>query len=189
MPSMEMLTVNEASKSIENILEIIWRALEYFPKGVWDEVRYLGNANIKHDVKIGIKGIFYKAFLFNNLIGKIRKIRGAMEIRDLLLAVTVDPVIAVYPQLEPKGISHMASLVRDYASYDVGIVSLFTLENDTAVMVTAHGLGHSRGLRHHSEPIDLMYEGLLGSRILNRKGFCRDCLRRVTGTKRDSIRG
>lgn len=185
MPSMEMLTVNEANKSIENILEIIWRALEYFPKGVWDEVRYLGNAYIKHDVKVEIKGIFYKAFIFNNLLSKVRRIRGAMGIKDLLLAVTVDPVIAVYPQLESKGISHMVSLVRDYASNDVGIVSLFSLEDDTAVMVTAHGLGHSRGLRHHSEPIDLMYEGLLRSKILNREGFCGDCLRRITETKKD----
>lgn len=183
MPSMKMLTVNEAGKSIENIIEIIWRALEYFPKGMWDEVRYLGNANIKYDVKIEIKGMLYKAFLFNNLLGKIKKIRGAMGIRDLLLAITVDPVVAVYPKIGSAGISHIVNLVRDYASSDVGIVSLFAMEDDTAIMVTAHGLGHSRGLRHHSEPIDLMYEGLLRNKTLSKEGFCEDCLKRMIGAE------
>lgn len=179
MSSMEMLTINEASKSIKSILEIVWRALEYFPKGMWDEVKYLGNVNISYDVKIKIRGMPHKAFIFDNLLTKIKSIRRAIGIRGFLLAVTVDPIVAVYPRIESRGISHMISLVRDYASSDVGMVSLFAMEDETAIMVTAHGLGHSRGLRHHSEPIDLMYEGLLRSKTLGREGFCGDCLKRM----------
>lgn len=178
---MEMLTINEAGKSIEDILEIIWRALEYFPKGVWDEVRYLGNADMRHDVRVEIKGSLYKAFILNSLLNKIRRIREAMKIKDLLLAVTLDPIIAVYPKLELKRISHIVSLVQDYVSNDIGVISLFNIEDNIAPKVTAHGLGHSKGLRHHSEPIDLMYEGLLKSRNLDKDGFCDNCLRRIIG--------
>ncbi|MEM1674895.1 MAG: hypothetical protein QXN24_03920 [Candidatus Bathyarchaeia archaeon] len=181
MPSLEVLTVNEASRSIEEILEIIWRALEYFPRGLWDEVMYIGNADIKYDIKVEIKGESYRAFIFNNLLGKIKRIREAMKIKDLLLAVTANPVIAIYSKLGSKGISRVASLVHDYLSSDIGIVSLFAMKDDATTMVTAHGLGHSRGLRHHAEPIDLMYEGLLKSKSLSRDGFCESCLRRIIG--------
>lgn len=179
MPSMEMLTINEAGKDIEGILEIIWRALEYFPRNVWNEVKYIGNADIRYDVKVEIRGLLYRAFLLNNLLSKIRMIRGAMDIKDLLLAVTVDPVIAIYSRLEHGGISRTVNLVHDYVSSDIGIISLFAVKNDAAVMVTAHGLGHNRGLRHHNKPIDLMYEGLLESKSLDKDGFCGDCLRRI----------
>ncbi|MEM1515821.1 MAG: hypothetical protein QXH24_07260 [Candidatus Bathyarchaeia archaeon] len=179
MPSIEMLTINEADKDVTEILEIIWRALKYFPKNVWDEVKYIGNANMKYDVKVKIKGLLYEAFLFNSLLSKIRMIRWTMDIKDLLLAVTVDPVIAIYSRIGYRGINRTTSLVHDYVSSDIGMISLFAVKNDVAVMITAHGLGHNRGLRHHNKPIDLMYEGLLEGKSLNKDGFCEACLKRI----------
>jgi len=177
LPSIGMLAINKVSK--EDLLEIVWRALEYFPEGVWDEVKYLGNAIIRHDMKVKIKGASYEAFIFNNLLDKIKRFRMAIKIKDLLLAVTVDPVIAICSRLGSRGIRYIANLVHDYVSTDVGIVSLFAIEGESAIMVTAHGLGHSRGLRHHGKPIDLMYEGLLENKTLDKDGFCEDCLRRI----------
>lgn len=179
MPSIEMLTINETHEDVEEIINIIWRAIEYFPNGLWNEINYLGNANIRYDVKVKFKETMYSAFIFDRLIEKIRRIKRTLQIRDLLLAVTRDPVIAVYHRLEAKKIRRAANIVYDYMSTDVGIVSLFNIEEKAATKVTAHGLGHSRGLRHHTKPIDIMYERLLGEEMLMRDGFCNDCLRRI----------
>ncbi|MEM1586623.1 MAG: hypothetical protein QXX99_04640 [Candidatus Bathyarchaeia archaeon] len=179
MPSIKMLTINNSDKSIEEFLEIIWRALEYFPKGLWDEVKYLGDAAVRHDVKVEIKGISYGTFILDNLLDKVKRFRRTMKIKDLLLAVTMDPVIIMFSRLESEGIKHIVGLVHDYVSTDVGIISFFTVRDKNAVMVTAHGLGHNRGLRHHGKPIDLMYEGLLKNKALDKNGFCEDCLRKI----------
>ncbi|MEM0049147.1 MAG: hypothetical protein QXW39_01240 [Candidatus Bathyarchaeia archaeon] len=183
MPSIEMLTINDTCKNFEDFLEIVWRAIEYFPKGVWDEIKYLGNIIIKHDIKIEINGEPYEAFIFNNLLDKIKRIRMAIKTKDLLLAITVDPVVAIYSRLGSKGVRRMASLVHDYVSTDIGIISLFAIEGESAAMVAAHGLGHSRGLRHHGKPIDLMYEGLLENKTLDKEGFCESCLRKIVINK------
>lgn len=183
MLSIEMLSINDACKNLEDFLEIVWRAVEYFPKGVWDEVKYLGNIVIKHDIKIEINGAFYEAFIFNNLLDKVKRVRMAIKAKDLLLAVTGDPVVAIYSRLGSRGVRRMATLVHDYVSTDIGIISLFAIKGESASMVAAHGLGHSRGLRHHSKPIDLMYEGLLENKTLDKEGFCESCLRKLVINK------
>lgn len=174
-----MLTINMGFKD-DDLLEIMWRALNYFPRGLWDKVNYLGDINMKYDVKVRSKKNIYNAFIFNNLIEKIRKIRKMLQMKDLLLAVTCDPVIAIYHRFrfEVEGISQIASLIHDYVSSDVGIVSLFRVNEETASKIVAHGLGHNQGLRHHMEPIDIMYEGLLKHNVLN-EGFCNDCIRKM----------
>lgn len=179
MTSIEMLTINGAGRSIEDFLEIVWKAIEYFPKGVWSEVKYLGNATVRYDVKVGIRGVFYEAFIFDNLLEKVKIFRRAMRVKDLLLAITVDPVVTMYSRLEFERIRRIVSLVHDYVSTDVGIISFFAVRDGATVMVTAHGLGHNRGLRHHGKPIDLMYEGLLENETLNKDGFCEACLKRI----------
>lgn len=186
MPSIEMLTVNEAYRSVEDILEILSRALEYFPKGLWDGIDYLGNINMKYDVKVRFKEATYGAFILSNFIEKIRKIRRILQIKDLLLAVTQDPVIDVYPMLDYEKIRRVARLIHDFVSTDIGVVSLFNIEGEGAIKVTAHGLGHNRGLRHHNEPIDLMYEGLLRQRTISNEGFCSDCLKKILAKKEES---
>ncbi|MEM3816105.1 MAG: hypothetical protein QW341_04590 [Candidatus Bathyarchaeia archaeon] len=179
MPSIEALTVNEKEENIEEILEVIWRAVEYFPRGLWEEVNYIGNINVKHDLKVKIKEEMYNAFIFNNLIEKVRGIRKLLQVKNLLLAVTREPVIAIYHRFEDKRLSRFASIVHDYVSSDVGLVSLFRVGEDVGTKIIAHGLGHSRGLKHHTKPIDMMYEGLLMSRTLENEGFCNDCIKRM----------
>lgn len=185
MPSIDAFTINEAQKNVEEVLEIIWRAIEYFPKGLWKEVKYIGNIDIKYDLKVKIKEKVYNAFIFNSLLERIRKIRRIMEIDYLLLAITRDPIVAVYHRFEAKSLSRVISIVHDYVSCDIGIVSLFNVDEDMSVKITAHGLGHNRGLRHHCRPIDMMYEGLLKSRELGREGFCDDCVNKMLGVKSD----
>lgn len=181
MPSLEVLTINESEKhsSGEDLLEIMWRALEYFPRGIWESINYLGDARMKYDVKIRSMGNIYNAFLFSNLIDKIRKIKRTLQIKDLLLAVTRDPVITLYHRFEDERIRQIANLVYDYVSSDVGILSFFRVTEEKAPKIIAHGLGHNRGLRHHVEPIDVMYEGLIEHNNLRNNGFCDSCIRRM----------
>lgn len=183
MPIINTLTINEEHKKNEEILEIIWSALKYFPKGLWKEVNYLGNINVMYDVKIRVESenATYKAFIFNRLVNKINRIRELLQIKDLLLAITCDPVIALYYVLNFEKITQIANLVHDYFSRDIGIVSLFRIGSDeNASKVVAHGLGHNRGLRHHIKPIDLMYEGLLEhNNVVENDGFCHECLKRM----------
>lgn len=181
MPLLKMLTINGEDIDSEKVLEIIWRALEYFPRGLWDGADYLGNLNIRHDVKIRFKEAVYGAFVFNNLMEKIRRVRKMLGIDDLLLAITYDPVIAVYHRFEAKKINYFASLIYDYVSRDSGLISFFRVgEGEIASKIVAHGLGHSRGLRHHFKPIDIMYEGLLENGTLRNDGFCGDCIRKMS---------
>jgi len=185
LPFIDTLTINEEHKSNEEILEIIWRALEYFPRGLWEGINYLGNINMTYDIKIRVERnkAIHGAFIFNRLVNKIKRIRELLQIRELLLAVTCDPIIALYHTFNFEKLSRMANLVHDYFSKDIGVVSLFRIEGDRkASKVVAHGLGHSQGLRHHIKPIDLMYEGLLECDNLTNNGFCHECLKRM---KRD----
>ena len=178
-----MLTINEDDKSSVEISEIIWRALEYFPRDLWIGVNYLGNMNMEHDVKLRSKETVYRAFIFHNLIEKIRRIRKLLKIKEVLLAVTCDPIIAIYHRFEVEKLSCFANLIHDYVSGDVGVVSLFQIEEEKASKVVAHGLGHNRGLRHHVEPVDIMYEGLLKHTALRKNGFCNECLKRMIREK------
>jgi predicted Zn-dependent protease len=179
LPSLEVLTINRGLEG-DDLLEIMCRALNYFPKGLWDRVNYLGDVSMKYDVKVRSRENVYNAFIFNNLIEKIKRIRKMLQMKNLLLAVTRDPVIAIYHRFkfEVEGISQVASLIHDYVSSDVGVVSLFRVDEEAASKIVAHGLGHNQGLRHHVEPIDIMYEGLLKHDVLN-EGFCDDCIKRM----------
>jgi predicted Zn-dependent protease len=58
--------------------------------------------------------------------------------------------------------------------------SLFQVDAQQSSRVVVHGLGHNRGLRHHVEPIDVMYPHLLKSPVLEVEGFCMGCLRKLT---------
>jgi hypothetical protein len=178
MQSLEMLTINEEPKGKEDLMELLWEAIEYFPEGIWGDIRYLGNIDLGHDVMIKLKTKFYKAFVFESIMRRIAGMKKLLKSEALLLALMRDPVIAIYPKFERGKFRRVVSLVHDYVSKDVGIVSLFKLEEETAVKVAAHGLGHSQGLRHHQEPIDLMYARLLNGNLM-RDGFCDGCQREL----------
>jgi hypothetical protein len=77
-------------------------------------------------------------------------------------------------------------LVHDYVDERIGVVSLFRINKGSSSKVVAHGLGHNRGLRHHQEPIDLMYSGLLRTPTLRVEGFCKVCLRKLTDNQADT---
>ena len=179
MQLLDLLTINEELKNKEDLIEIVWTALDYFPQGTWEGINYLGNMNIRCDLKIKSKGEVYKAFIFNDLIAQIRKIKKTLKIADLLLALTHDPVITVCHRLELERFKRTINVINDFVSRDVGIVSLYKMDEEVSIKVAAHGLGHNQGLEHHAEPVDLMYAALLDGYPIRREGFCNDCQRKL----------
>jgi hypothetical protein len=176
---LDTLTINEEGRNSEYLMEMIWKALEYFPEGIWDGIKFLGNINLEYNLEISHKEDVYGAFVFDILLGKIRAMRKMLKTDDLLLALTFDPVIITYHRLGSNGFRRMVNLVRDYVSKDAGVISLFEIDDEAGVRIAAHGLGHNQGLRHHEEPIDLMYVGLLDGSRINKNGFCDECQRKL----------
>jgi hypothetical protein len=177
--SLDMLTINEELENEGDIVEIIWKALTYFPEGIWKGVNYVGNVNVKSDLKIKTEEENCGGFIFPRLIRKIRKMRSMFRIDDLLLGVTHNPVIFIYYQFEVDRFRRSVNLVHDYVSNDVGVISLFDTDKDAPAKVTAHGLGHSQGLEHHADPVDLMYVELLHGKPIEIDGFCDECKRKL----------
>jgi hypothetical protein len=172
----DVLTINEDSKNAEELIEIVWRACEYFPRGTWESIKYRGNFNMEHDIKIASNKRIYGAFIFEKLVSKIRKLRNMLRIFEPLLGITSDPVVSVYYKFEDGAYNKTVNLIHDYVSEDVGVVSLFRVTGESASRLIAHGLGHNKGLRHHIDPVDFMYIGLLNYPMFNKEAFCRECI-------------
>lgn len=67
---LDVLTVNDKCESREDLLEIVYRALENFPRGLWKGIDHLGDINVEYDVKIRSKHNVYGAFILENLLEK-----------------------------------------------------------------------------------------------------------------------
>jgi len=179
MQSLDMLTINEELKNSEDLAEIMWKAFSYFPRGIWEGVNYVGNINVKCHLKIRSKQEVYGAFIFSQLLRKIKEVKSTLKTEDLLLAVTHDPVIVTYHRFEVDRFKRTINIVHDYVSSEVGMISLYETDEDATAKIAAHGLGHNQGLTHHTEPIDLMYGGLLHGRSIKIDGFCNQCQRKL----------
>ena len=185
MLSINVLTINEEPENERDLVKIVESAKRYFPTETWDDVLYLGRLSLEHDVKIATSGKSFGALLFEKLIKKIERIKNSDNRVHLLLGITPDPVVALYHFFDGKEFKRALYLVHDYVAEKVGIVSFFQLSDENSNKVTAHGLGHNRGLRHHIEPIDLMYSELLRSPALRVEGFCKVCLRTLAKVQMD----
>jgi predicted Zn-dependent protease len=183
MKSISVLTINREPENERDLVKIAEDARRYFPSKTWDDVRYLGKLSLKYDVKIASDGELMGAFLFERLTKTIKRIRAFHRLMDLLLAITSEPVVALYYFFNGKGFKRTLYFVHDYVDETVGIVSLYQVNEKSASKVVAHGLGHSRGLRHHLEPVDLMHPELLRTPALDVEGFCKVCLRKLTATR------
>jgi len=180
MQSIDVLTINEEPRNKQDLVKIAEDAVRYFPTGSWDNVRYLGKLSLDHDVKVATNEECLEAFLYEKLIQRIRKIGSSYRETNFLLGITSDPVVAMYRFLEGNNLKRTAYLVHDYMIETTGVVSFFRVKEDSASKVVAHGLGHSKGLLHHAEPIDLMYSELLEASKLKVEGFCKPCFSKLT---------
>ena len=186
MCSINVLTINGEPENERDLIKIVENARIYFPKETWDDILYMGNISLEHDVKIATSGESLGALLFEKLIKRIERMKDSDRLVNLLLGITPDPVIAMYHFFDGKNFKRTLYLVHDYVAAKVGVVSFFRLNEETSSKVVAHGLGHNRGLRHHIEPIDLMYSELLKFPILQVEGFCKVCLRILTKDQTDT---
>jgi predicted Zn-dependent protease len=183
MGSIAVLTISGKTEDKEDMVEIVEDASSYFPTDTWDDIRYIGKLSLEHDFKIATNSQSYGVFLFQKLIERIRKVRESNRLVSLLLGITSDPIVALHYFFDKTNFKRWLYLVHDYVDEKAGVVSLFQVEEETSSKLVAHGLGHNRGLRHHVEPIDLMYSELLKSPILQVDGFCEVCLRKLAKDK------
>ena len=181
--SLDVLTINEGFRSEGDLVEIVWRAFDYFPRGIWEGVNFVGNVSVGCDLEIKSGEGVYGAFVFSRLIGRIREMRRMFRVEDLLLAVTHDPVVVTFHRFDVDRFKRIVNVVHDYVSDDVGVISLFKTEEDAATKIAAHGLGHNRGLTHHGEPVDLMYARLLNGNPIRIDGFCKECKEKLRRRK------
>jgi len=49
------------------------------------------------DLEISVREEVYSAFIFNSLMVKVRELKKMLRVGELLLALTNDPVIFIYP--------------------------------------------------------------------------------------------
>jgi len=185
MRSINVLTINGKPENGRDLVKITEDARSYFPTETWDDIRFLGKLSLEHDVKIVTNGESLGAFLFEKLTKRIGRIRDSHRLMNILLGITPDPIVAMYYFFDGKHFKRALYLVYDYVAETVGVVSLFRLNDGSSSKVVAHGLGHSRGLRHHLEPIDLMYTELLRTPTLQVEGFCKVCLHKLTKNQTD----
>jgi predicted Zn-dependent protease len=185
--SISVLTINEEVENERDLVKIIEDARSYFPSETWDDIRYLGKLSLEHDIKIATGGKPLGAFLFERLVERIKKLKDSDKLMSLLLGITPDPIVAVYYFFDGTHFKRALYLVHDYVAEKIGVVSLFQVNEEYFSKVVAHGLGHNRGLRHHPEPVDLMYSELLRSPALQVEGFCRICLRKLKEDQAETL--
>lgn len=180
MQPINVLTINGEPENERDLVKVVEDAESYFPTETWDNIKYVGKLSLKHDVKIATSAKSIGALLFEKLIKKIGRIKNSHSFMSLLLGITPDPIVDMYYFFDGKHFKRAVYLVHDYVAETVGVVSLFRVSERYSNKLVAHGLGHSRGLRHHLEPIDLMYPKLLRTSTLQVEGFCKACLEKLT---------
>ena len=185
--SIEMLTINEETSKLEDLVELMWKALAYFPSGIWTGVNYMGNVNLGSDLEIELKEELHKTFVFPQILKRIRKVKKKLMIQNFMFAVTHNPVVMLHYRFHIDTFKRRVSLIHDYAAADVGLLSLFKNVGNDGVKIAAHGLGHSQGLDHHGEPVDLMYVGLLTGTPIKMNKFCHECLRELKARKKSKL--
>ena len=186
MQSISVLTISGEQENDKDMVKIVEVARGYFPTQIWEDIGYIGKLSFEHDFKVVTSRESCDAFLFQKLISKIRRVRDSKKLTSLLLGITADPMVAMYHFFDRTNFKRALYLVHDYVDEKVGVVSLFQVNGGSSSRLVAHGLGHNRGLRHHVEPIDLMYSKLLSSLTLQVDGFCEVCLRKLTKDKADA---
>lgn len=186
MGSIDVLMINVEPANGRGLIKIVEDGSGYFPTETRDDIECIAELHLDHDVTIMTGGESFGAFLFERLTKRIRSIKHSNRLRNLLLGITPDPIVAIQHHLDGRRFRRTLHIVHDYVDEKTGVVSLFQISDHSSSKVVAHGLGHNRGLRHHQEPIGLMYSGLLRAPVLQVEGFCRICLRKLKEDKTDT---
>jgi len=185
MDSINIFTIEGEPKGELDSAKIVEDARCYFPVETWAEIRYLGKLTLAHDVKILVERQCFGGFLCEKLIERFRKLMDHLGLRDLLLGITLDPVVTTYFFFDKEQFRRTVYLVHDYVAQKIGVISLFRVNEEFSNKLVAHGLGHNRGLHHHVKPVDIMHPEMLKFPRLQVEGFCKICLRELT-QKKDS---
>ena len=163
--NLDFVTINCEDRTDVDYLKMVEVATKLFPITILDEISDKGSIQVLSRWKAAIEGKSYRALLFQETF---KKLKG----KDPLIGMIKDPVIAFYHFFDRTNFKKAIYLVHDYMDERIGVVSLFYLEEDASSKLVAHALGHKEGLRHHTEPIDLMYSELLTSYQSIKQSFC-----------------
>ena len=176
MQPIDLVGINTGVKSDLDVVSLVEQAKGYFPGETWGEIRFHGQLSLECDVKVSLGKQTLGALLFDKLTARIVKIIDELGLKGLLVGLTLDPIVGISYFLHERTFRRTAYLVHDYMNGRFGVVSLFSIDDETSSKVVAHGLGHSKGLHHHEKPADLMHPELLRLSTLQVNGFCRACL-------------
>jgi predicted Zn-dependent protease len=183
MGSIGVLAINpETKEQPHDFTKTVQLATRFFPSETWDNIEYLGEIDASCDVRILVGKTVREAFLFRRLVEKVNMFRKRSKWFNVLLGITAGPIVATHWCFDGIRFKRVSYLVVDYVAKSVGIVSFYQVEGEFPAKVVAHGLGHSRGLRHHTEPVDVMYSDLLRASMLHVEGFCEACKREIANT-------
>jgi predicted Zn-dependent protease len=170
---LDLLTINYQPSSKEEIVELVYKALDYFPSELWNFVIYKGVVKIPYDIKVSIDDNEYEAFVYNKLLRKLREIKKEFSSKNRLLAITLSPILMIRYYIDEGKIKQSILLVHDWIVNDIGFASLFEVKENVSKKLIAHSLGHFYDLLHHFQPIDLMTPEL--KEIEKANSFCKNC--------------
>jgi len=179
MRSINVLSINGEAENERDLIKTVRDAIRYFPKEAWDDIRYIGKIRLEHDIRLATCERSFGAFLFEKLVERVGKMKGSDEVMNLLLGITLDPIAAMYYCFDGTNFKRSLYFIHDYVGVKVGVVSFFRVKEESSGKVVAHGLGHNKGLHHHTEPIDLIYSELLRFPRLQVEGFCEACMHKL----------
>jgi len=175
MQSIDVLGIEQAPTRKE-LIEVVTKAYDYFPEGIWRGIRYIGELKIPKSYQIRWNEKVYRAFDFEILVERMKRLRDGHKIDGPLLGLTIDPVMSVLCRFENGKLLRDFYCIHDAVIGNIGIVSLFRVDEEYSKKLVAHNLGHNRRLSHHTDPIDFMYTGLITEkRKLQNEPFCRKC--------------
>jgi predicted Zn-dependent protease len=181
MPTLEMVVINRDTVYAEEMADVFEMVQDRFPSKHLYGIEVLGKVEVKHDTKVLIRGKEYKAHEYANLMRKMKKFKEFLGVKGPFLGLAYDPMVRIYTEITARGVETGIEVLRDYVHENTVVYSCFGVPVNKNFDSALHTLGHVAGLRHHVEPIDIMYYNLLQEqtklKTLDSSGkyFCEVC--------------
>jgi len=163
MNLLDVVTINSKGQ-YDGYIKILENAVSFFPSYARYEINPKGNIELTPDGEAIIRGRIHSYFLFKTVMRELRRYRRKHGIENPVFGVTQIVILDIYRRFERGRFKRGVDAVHDYVTDEVGFVSLWKSEyfrdENAPNMITAHAIGHNKGLKHHIAPDDFMYTWL-----------------------------